>query len=139
MRKITALILVTSASALLAGCGSSGLFNRDRPDEFAVQRQSPLVVPPDFALTPPKQGAPRPAETNARQQTLDALFGGPSQRSQVESNAVSRAGTSAPGIRSSVGDTDTNTVSKGAITNDIIAAPQGDGREAQAVAGSTGS
>jgi len=44
----------------------------------------------------------------------------------------------APGIRSSVGDTGTNTVAKGEVTRDIIAAPQGDGREAQAVAGPSG-
>ena len=138
MRK-SALIVLTAASALLAGCGGGGLFNRDRPDEFAVQRQSPLVVPPDFALTPPQQGAPRPAETNSQQQTLDALFGGPAPRSDVEKNTISRAGQSVPGIRSSVGDTQTNTVAKGEITRDILAAPQGDGREAQAVAGSAGS
>jgi hypothetical protein len=139
MRKITALILAAATSALLAGCGSSGLLNRERPDEFAVQRQSPLIVPPDFALVPPKQGAPRPIESSTQQQTLDALFGGPAQRSAVERNTVSRAGTSAPGIRSSVGDTATNTVAKGEITRDILAAPQGDGREAQAVAGANGS
>lgn len=135
MRRVTALILVATASALLAGCGGGGLFNRDRPDEFAVQRQSPLVVPPDFALTPPQQGAPRPVEGNSQQQTLDALFGGPSPRSDVEKNTIGRAGTAAPGIRSTVGDTNTNTVAKGEVTRDIIAAPPGDGREAQAVAG----
>jgi hypothetical protein len=139
MRKTAALFLVTTASALLAGCGGGGLFNRDRPDEFAVQRQSPLVVPPDFALVPPQQGAPRPAETNSQQQTLDALFGGPAPRSDVEKNTIGRAGTAAPGIRSSVGDTQTNTVAKGEVTRDILAAPQGDGREAQAAVGSAGS
>ena len=139
MRKTAALFLVTTASALLAGCGGGGLFNRDRPDEFAVQRQSPLVVPPDFALVPPQQGAPRPAETNSQQQTLDALFGGPAPRSDVEKNTNGRAGTAAPGIRSSVGDTQTNTVAKGEVTRDILAAPQGDGREAQAATGSAGS
>jgi hypothetical protein len=139
MRKTTALFLVTTASALLAGCGGGGLVHNNRPDEFAVQRQSPLIVPPDFALVPPKQGAPRPTETNSQQQTLDALFGGPSQRSDVEKNTISRAGNASPGIRSNVGDTQTNTVAKGEITRDILAAPQGDGREAQAVAGSAGS
>ena len=135
MRRATALILVTTASALLAGCGGSGLLGRERPDEFAVQRQSPLVVPPDFALVPPQQGAPRPAETTSQQQTLDALFGGPSARSEVEKNAISRAGSATPGIRSAVGDPQTNTVAKGEVTRDILSAPQGDGREAQAVAG----
>lgn len=137
MRKTTTALLLTAATAMLAGCGAGGgLFNRDRPDEMAVQRQAPLVVPPDFALTPPAPGAPRPAETTTQQQTLEALFGGPAQRSGVESNTISRAGTSAPGIRSSVGDPQTNTVAKGNVTRDILSAPQGDGREAQASAGS---
>ena len=136
MRKSAALILVTTASLLSACGGGGGLFNRDRPDECAVQRQAPLVVPPDFSLTPPQPGAPRPADTNSQQQTLDALFGGSAPRSEVEKNTISRAGTAVPGIRSAVGDPGTNTVGKGEITRDIIAAPQGDGREARAVAGS---
>jgi len=136
MRKLTALVLVASASTLLAGCGGGGgLYNRDRPDEFAVQRQAPLVVPPDFALTPPQQGAPRPVDTNTQQQTLEALFG-TAPRSEVERNTISRAGGSAPGIRSAVGDPGTNTVAKGEVTRALLAAPQGDGGEAQASAGS---
>jgi hypothetical protein len=119
---------------LLAGCGSGGgLLSRDRPDEFAVQRQAPLVVPPDFSLTPPAPGAPRPVEQSAQQQAQDALFGAPAPRSDVERNTISRAGNAAPSIRSIVGDPGTNTVAKGLITRDIVAAPQGDGREAQAV------
>ena len=134
MRKTTAILTLIGASALLAGCGSGGgLFGRARPDEFAVQRQAPLVVPPDFALTPPQPGAPRPNDSSVQQQTLDALFGGPAPRSDVEQATIGQAGSAAPGIRSAVGDPRTNTVAKGAVTRDIIAAPQGDGREAQAV------
>ena len=137
MRKTTALILVVSASTMLAACGGGGgLFNRDRPDEFAVQRQLPLVVPPDFSLTPPQPGAPRPANSNSQSQTLDALFGGQAPRSDVEKNTTSRAGTPANGIRSAVGDPATNTVAKGEVTRDILAAPQGDGAAAQTSAGS---
>ena len=127
------LATVIALSTLLAGCGSTGLLNRERPDEFAVSRQAPLVVPPDFSLAPPNPGAPRPQDNDASSQALDALFGGPAPRSAVEGDAISRAGTAAPGIRSTVGDPGTNTVAKGAITRDILAAPQGDGREAQAV------
>jgi hypothetical protein len=134
MRKTMAILTLLGTSALLAGCGSGGgLFGRARPDEFAVQRQAPLVVPPDFALTPPQPGAPRPNDSSAQQQALDALFGGPAPRSGVEQATIGQAGAAAPGIRSAVGDPQTNTVAKGAVTRDIIAAPQGDGREAQAV------
>ena len=133
MRKFAPLAVLLGASAMLAGCGSTGLFNRDRPDEFAVQRQAPLVIPPDFELEPPQPGAPRPAEGTASQQALDALFGGPASRSAIETSALNRAGEAEPGIRSSVGDVATHTVDKGVTTRTIIAAPEGDGQAARSV------
>jgi hypothetical protein len=134
MRKIAPVILIGAASAMLAACGGGGgIFNRERPDEFAVQRQAPLVVPPDFTLTPPAPGAPRPAEGTASEQALDALFGGPAPRSRVEASLIDRAGRADPSIRSQVGDTGTNTVAKGRTTRDIIAAPEGDGQSATTV------
>ncbi len=131
MRNLKTAILLASGAAMLAACGGGGIFNRDRPDEFAVQRQAPLVVPPDFTLTPPAPGAPRPADGTAAEQALDALFGGPAPRSDIETSALDRAGSAAPGIRSQVGDPGTNTVAKGRVTRDIIAAPEGDGQNAQ--------
>src|SRR5688500_9677896 len=133
MPKAPQLILVPAGAASLAACGSGGVLSRERPDEFAVQRQTPLVVPPDFALTPPQPGAPRPAEGTAAQQALDALFGGPAPRSAVETSALQRAGDAEPGIRTAVGDPGTFTVDKGTTTRTIIAAPEGDGQDARAV------
>ncbi len=134
--KSSAVILAVAGAGLLSACGSGSLLSRDRPDEFAVQRQAPLVVPPDFSLTPPKDGEPRPADRALQDETLDALFGGPAARSQVERDAISRAGPAAPSIRSTVGDVQTYTVAKGRVTRDILAAPEGDGQVAQASAGS---
>ncbi|MBX7528323.1 DUF3035 domain-containing protein [Qipengyuania vesicularis] len=133
MNTLTRIALLGATSAMLAACGSGGFLNRERPDEFAVQRQAPLVVPPDFNLVPPAPGAPRPAEGTAAEQTLEALFGGSAPRSAVETSALDRAGAAEPGIRSSVGSEETNTVAKGSVTRDIIAAPEGDGASAQAV------
>ena len=133
MTKFARIALIAGLGAMTAACGSGGLLGRDRPDEFAVQRQAPLVVPPDFNLTPPQPGSPRPAEGSAAQQTLEAIFGGPQARSSVETSVLERAGTAAPGIRSSIGDPDTATVAKGTVTRDIIAAPEGDGASASAV------
>jgi Protein of unknown function (DUF3035) len=137
MRKIT---ILTGAAALitLSGCTSGGgLFNRDRPDEFAVSRQAPLVVPPDFALTPPAPGAARPNQETAAEQTLRALFGGPAPRSGAETQVIGAAGgvRSDPAARSTVGDPDTQTVDKGQIVRDILAAPAGNGQAAQTQAG----
>ena len=134
MRMTTKIIFLGATSAMLAACGSGGgILGRERPDEFAVQRQAPLVVPPDFNLVPPAPGAPRPSEGSASDQALEVLFGGPAPRSSVETSALDRAGAAAPGIRSSVGDPGTNTVAKGGVTRDIIAAPEGDGQNSQAV------
>lgn len=134
MRKTSTIILLGALSTTLAACGSGGgILGRERPDEFAVQRQAPLVVPPDFNLVPPAAGAPRPAEGTASEQALEALFGGPAPRSSVETSALDRAGVAEPGIRSSVGDPQTNTVAKGSVTRDIVAAPEGDGLNSQAI------
>ena len=132
MPKAPTIVLVALGASLLASCGGGGVLGRERPDEFAVQRQAPLVIPPDFALTPPQPGAPRPAEGTAAQQALDALFGGPAPRSGVETSALQRAGTAEPGIRTAVGDPGTFTVDKGSTTRAIIAAPEGDGQDARA-------
>ncbi len=130
MRKITALLALSASALLLSGCGGGGLFNRSRPDEFAVQRQAPLVVPPDFALTPPSPGAPRPTDVSTASQAQAALFGSPQPRSAVETSVGNKAGQAAPSIRSTVGDPSTQTVDEGSVVRDIVAAPEGDGREA---------
>ena len=132
-RKLPLIAGITLAATTLSACGSSGgVFNRDRPDEFAVSRQAPLVIPPDFALTPPTPGAVRPQSVPASQQALDALFGGPQVRTGVEGAALDRAGTPDTAIRSQVGDPGTQTTDKGATTRDIVAAPEGDGQDAKA-------
>lgn len=119
----------------LSACASGGgLTGRSGPDEFATARRAPLVVPPDFALAPPTPGAPRPQEADSSTEALEAMFGGPAPRSAAESATLSAAGTQTaePGIRSDVGDPETNVVDKGSVTRDIIAAPEGDGQDARA-------
>nr|WP_278254218.1 DUF3035 domain-containing protein [Sphingobium sp. BYY-5] len=130
------MILATALVATLSACGGGGgsLLNRGRPDEFAVSRQAPLVIPPDFALVPPAPGTPAAAAVDSRSEAMQAMFGGPSARSASESTTLSAAGgaNAAAGIRSSVGDPETEVVDKGATTRDIIAAPEGDGQDARA-------
>jgi hypothetical protein len=63
----------------LASCGSSDTLSRtfgltrDAPDEFTVTTRAPLSMPPDFALRPPRPGAPRPMEQSERNQAEEAL------------------------------------------------------------------
>lgn len=126
---------------VLSGCASvnkaaTELWNWDiRGNQVSNQpvtsRAAPLVVPPDFALSPAQVPTAR-SQQDSQEQTLDTLFGGPAERSASE-QALSNSTTSyEPGIRSSVGDGETKTINKGSVTRDIIAAPEGDGQSAQA-------
>ena len=134
MNRTTAILAASILATTLSACGSNNLFSRDRPDEFAVSRQAPLVVPPDFSLTPPAPGAARPGNESTAEQTLKALFGGPAQRSATENQIIGSADGQRgdPGVRSNVGSPDTQVVDKGLVTRDIVFAPEGDGRDASA-------
>ncbi|PZQ23914.1 MAG: DUF3035 domain-containing protein [Sphingopyxis macrogoltabida] len=133
MNRTTLILATTLIATTLSACGSNSLFSRDRPDEFAVSRQAPLIVPPDFSLTPPAPGAARPGGESTAEQTLRALFGGEAPRSPTESAIIGSAdGARAdPGIRSAVGSPGTQVVDKGLVVRDILVAPEGDGRDAQ--------
>jgi hypothetical protein len=123
MRK--SLVLVIVAATAVSACSSM----RSRsPDEFAVARNAPLVIPPDFSLTPPVAGTVTSSPQDAQQQAIEALFGGPAPRSQSEAALLDTAGRdrAALGARSIVGDPDTNVIDLGAATQTIIAAPESD-------------
>ncbi len=63
--------LAVLGTVALAGCGNSDVsrtfgLQRDAPDEFRVTTRAPLSMPPSYALTPPRPGAPRPQEASSR-------------------------------------------------------------------------
>ncbi len=124
--------LAGSAALILAGCGGGGgLLSRDGPDEFAVARNAPLVIPPDFGMTPPGPGQ-ADAGSDSRAQALQALFGGPQERSAIERQMLQQAGSdrAALGARSVVGDPQTTVVNRGTLVQTITQLPEGDGQEA---------
>jgi len=134
MKTKSALLAVAIATLpTLAGCSSVGnILGGNEAAAPSIGRAAPLVVPPDFALEPTAATVIRPAD-GGQEQVLEALFGGTAQRSAAERAISTASGNAEMGIRSSVGDPQTNTVNKGSITRDIIAAPEGDGQTAQAV------
>jgi len=132
MRIAKLALAASAATMLLAGCtGGAGLFGRDRPDEFAVTRAAPLVIPPDFALAPPRPGEPVPA-ADSRAQAVAALFGGPAPRSSAEQQMLNQVerDRAAAGARSVAGDPDTRVVNRGPLVQTIAQLPEGDGQEA---------
>jgi hypothetical protein len=127
MRKF--LPIVTAALAL-ASCGKSGLAGHNAPDELAISRNAPLVVPQDFALTPPKPGTARPVGQDAQSAAMEALFGPgvkPPPKSPAEQQLLDRAGAgnTDPAIRSNAADPRTNTVNKGAFVRELLDAAVG--------------
>jgi hypothetical protein len=135
MRKaISALVIV--AAVATSGCAAlSG--RRAAPDEFEVARNAPLIIPPDFSLAPPVAGTSGLTPTDAQQQAIDALFGGPAPRSLGETSLLDAAGrdSAQSGIRSTVWDPDTRMVDKGATTLAILQAAPADSNIATAQAG----
>ena len=125
-------LVISGAAVMMLALSGCGTFGGGRAAAPASSRAAPLVVPPDFALTPAPGTAVR-SQDGAQESVLEALFGGPAPRSATERALAASAGTGEAGIRSSVGDPKTNTVNKGSVTRDIIAAPEGDGQTAQAV------
>ncbi len=121
------IVLIAVAAA---GCAHhrERLANRNAPDEFAISRNAPLVVPPDFALAPPKPGAARALADDAQTNAAEALFGPGvkiTPKSPAETNLLDKAKAAKPeaNIRSSAGDPDTPTVNKGAFLRELMAAP----------------
>jgi hypothetical protein len=136
MRKtLTAILLV--AAVATSGCSMFKSRSNAAPDEFAVARNAPLIIPPDFSLAPPVAGTAGISVGDAQQQAIDALFGGPAPRSQAETSMLDAAGRERAtiGIRSTVWDPDTRIVDKGATTLQILSAPAADTNVASAQAG----
>ena len=77
-RHVTPVLLLAGSALLLAACDTGGLsrtfgLTRDAPDEFTVTTRAPLSMPPDFALRPPRPGAPRPQEQSEQRQAEEIL------------------------------------------------------------------
>ena len=123
------LIIVATVLALAStGCAKKGLGSKKGPDELAISRNPPLVVPKDFNLVPPTPGSPRAAGTDSQAAAMEALFGPgvkPPPKSPAEQQLLDKAGAgnTDPAIRSNAGDTKTPTVNKGAFLREVMDAP----------------
>jgi hypothetical protein len=134
MRKAVSALVIVAAVAT-SGCSMFRTGQRT-PDEFAVARNAPLIIPPDYTLAPPVAGTAG-TTTDVQQQAVDALFGGPAPRPPSEMSLLDQAGRDIAkiGIRSTAWDPDTRIVDKGPATLSILSAPAADTTIASAQAG----
>lgn len=127
----TILLPVTCAAVgalLLGGCSAFenlGGGKKVSPDEFKIVSHSPLTMPPNAELRPPRPGEPRPQETLPADQAKEALSpamaarvqppekrtagGAPGDASETALVAKAGAGGVDPNIRSQV-NRDTRTI-----------------------------
>jgi hypothetical protein len=123
------LAFLAGAALLLSGC-SALRGEKKSPDEFAVTKEAPLVMPPDFAMKPPRPGAPRPTELSAQGQALEALFGAgaaAAPRSAGEQALLDKAGAAkaSADIRSTLRDDGTMVADKGVFLKEILSTSSG--------------
>jgi hypothetical protein len=68
--------LITLGTLGLGGCSAFenlGGAKKVSPDEFKIVSHSPLTMPPNAELRPPRPGEPRPQETSPADQAKEAL------------------------------------------------------------------
>lgn len=75
--KITA--AAVGIALMTSGCGIGKALGggKNAPDEFAIATKAPLVVPPDYALRPPRPGESRPQELTPSERAQQVLLGNP--------------------------------------------------------------
>src|SRR5471030_1599473 len=94
----TPVTLVTLGAVALGGCSmfdNIGNTKKTAPDEFKIVSHSPLTMPPNADLRPPRPGEPRPQETSPADQAKEALSPALAGRvQQAAANQPPRAGDS---------------------------------------------
>jgi len=83
---------------LLGGCSAFeniGGGKKVSPDEFKIVSHSPLTMPPNAELRPPRPGEPRPQETSPADQAKEALS--PTLAGRVQARTTAGPPAGAPG------------------------------------------
>jgi hypothetical protein len=112
----------------LGGCAQGTVqdalgMSKRAPDEFAVVRRAPLIVPPDYDLRPPDPGAPRPNIGTTSDQARVALTGNqsePSTAAQVLATATPP--TTGQAVTGNAGAAASGNVPASAIADDLLSA-----------------
>src|SRR5579883_1148160 len=118
---VSPIAAIAVAALALGGCSAFenlGGAKKVSPDEFKIVSHSPLTMPPNAELRPPRPGEPRPQETSPADQAKEALSptlagrvqaqaktpptGAPGDASEASLVAKASAGGVDPNIRSQV-------------------------------------
>jgi len=87
--------VIAIAALALGGCSmfeNLGGAKKVSPDEFKIVSHSPLTMPPNAELRPPRPGEPRPQETSTADQAREALSPALATRNVAPDAKVPRTG-----------------------------------------------
>jgi hypothetical protein len=106
MRCAVPFALACLAIVGLGACGDKTVAERlgmakRAPDEFAVVRRAPLVMPPDARLRPPTPGQPRPYQRTTGAEARATLTGG-----QIEDPSADQASSGEVALLGAAGATE---------------------------------
>ena len=101
MRRTNTFIATALALAALSLGGCSAFENlggakKVSPDEFKIVSHSPLTMPPNAELRPPRPGEPRPQEVTPADQAREALV--PQTAAGTQKTAARGAGSAEQGL-----------------------------------------
>ena len=85
-KRFLAFAALSAIALASSGCGIGKAIGtgKNSPDEFAIATKAPLVVPPDYALRPPRPGEARPQELSPSERAAQVLLGDPSAAPPTE-------------------------------------------------------
>jgi hypothetical protein len=91
---LTPVTLLALGAMTLGGCSAFENFGGAKkvsPDEFKIVSHSPLTMPPNADLRPPRPGEPRPQEVSPADQAKEALS--PTLAGRVQQQQAAKEGT----------------------------------------------
>ncbi|HAK98768.1 MAG TPA: hypothetical protein DCP14_05410 [Rhodobiaceae bacterium] len=121
------LCLTLTVSACGSGLSDAFSYKKNPPDEFAILKKQPLIIPPDYSLKPPNQAGSKIARASTRVEAEQILTGREVDISEISSDGekeiLDRVGSnpSQNNVRSKIQSDGNTVISKDkTITENLI-------------------
>jgi hypothetical protein len=121
------LCMTLTVSACGGGLSDAFAYKKNPPDEFAILKKQPLIIPPDYSLKPPNEAGSKIARTSTRVEAEQILTGREVDISEIASDGekeiLDRIGSdpSQNNVRSKIQSDGNNVIGKEqAVTENLI-------------------
>ena len=121
------LCLTLTVSACGGGLSDAFAYKKNPPDEFAILKKQPLIIPPDYSLKPPNETGSKIARASTRVEAEQILTGREVDINEIASDGereiLDRVGSnpSQNNVRAKIQNDGNNVISKDkAVTEKLI-------------------